>query len=389
MSMTKGTSGYISPKIIVENYSGFFHVTDGRSKVKKYGTGYPELAIKEALDSLDASRLTDGHQQKVLLKGNFPNFDFPSGNGGCIDLYPLTALELQGSVTLADGVNKPIIKNGSTAEVTKPDGSVGQWVDIIGGNWSGNRAGQTETDPLKCSGFEIVFGELTHARWNIRHVDLRRTRGHGIYQKYANLVKVYDARLRVADDWGDILDASMLYIDFSWDCFFSRITGNARRHCVYINNSGGNHFNDLYLGGGRTGIFVNVGGYEDFFHNIRMDEISQHGIYHENANYGFRRCIFSDILITDIGLTETNTYDGIHLNTSSSGAADINTDNIFSNILINNEGKTEKPRYGINEVAGKADYNIFGFINGRDCATAALKKTGSHSEAAHIIGTVV
>ena len=77
-----------------------------KAGIRKWGSTYEELAIKEALDSLKTGRT---YPEKVLLKGEFPTLDYPTGNVNCIDLISQTILEIAGKITLADNVDKSII----------------------------------------------------------------------------------------------------------------------------------------------------------------------------------------------------------------------------------------------------------------------------------------
>jgi len=148
-------------------------ITPPEQLVFKYGgvpyrkSGLPESAgqiasgennstvINDALNTLTAERTW---KEKVLLKGNFTINDV-------IKVPSYTALEIQGKLTLADGVNDNMIEN---SDLTNGN----EQIEIRGGILDGNKVHQT-------SGHGIYFKGVTDVL--VKNVAVKNVKQYGIY----------------------------------------------------------------------------------------------------------------------------------------------------------------------------------------------------------------
>lgn len=109
------------------------------------------------------------------------------------------------------------------------------------------------------------------------------------------------------------------------------------------------------------------------------------------SGVGLQYSKFHDMFFRVIGNGTANTYDGIKL---SSNGGTHSIFNQFHNLHFTRRagGGTRTFKYGIEETDANQDNNVYGIIEGGDCATGALRLLGAVSKtkytASQVIGTV-
>jgi len=349
-----------------EQTASYIVFQDGSlTKMKNGTTGQIDASSTVDIDVINwaLGNLTVGRtwQEKVLLKGNF-ELTLPSGNTNCIDVPSYTEIELQGSVKLANGVNKNLIGN---KDVT----SSNTHIYIHGGIWDGNRNYQTSGHGLYICFASNPVGYGEFAFLTIGDMTFINIKSDGIH-------------IEAADD-ASILQISIYNI-------VNKYIGNYGLYTSGVSDV--NIVNMMPVEGEIGGVFIQYGGC------IHMDECFINGGIVFNAHTMFRLTnSFIDIdsnkhgidgaglrnsQLSNVGIRVTGdgatTYDGIQLR---DGAGYHATNNIFTNLYIGRAGGTGTRRfnYGIEEVDANQDYNTYMGINGRDCVTASLRMLGANS----------
>jgi len=124
----------VKPESFVETVSHVFFKDETEIKAKSGDTGQIEFSGKDAatvINDVLANGLTGGRtwKEKVVSKGNFTI-------SSVIKIPSYTVLEIQGSLTLANGVNTDILQNSDQTNGNTQ-------IEIIGGELDGNKANQT------------------------------------------------------------------------------------------------------------------------------------------------------------------------------------------------------------------------------------------------------
>lgn len=360
------TSGYLHSYDFKVEKEGAEYVVRNKGGTRTYGSAYEELAIKEALDSLKNARTW---QEKVLLKGNFPTLDYPSGNQGCIDIEGHTILSLIGKVTLADNVDKNMICSADPTDQNAIN------VVIEGGTWDGNSSNQASgnniywTKSVSLLGVEknIIFRNLKLIRAKENNLYINNTSGAAQYLIYN--IRTY---------------ASGAYAFRFFRVFDSHIYNIKPLGQSYWDSCAAIHADLLYQNGG-------------------LDLYKCKRLLISNSKFDFTTGDLNTIPV-NLRATRNSFFSNIKIKTSGDGAdipagirlATVSSthshDNIFGNIGISRKEEgtgTREYTYGIEETDANQNYNTYGNINGRDCVTGAIRMLGVNSIFRNIVGKVV
>jgi hypothetical protein len=348
-----------------------FHVRNKTGR-RTYGSGYEELAIKEALDSLTPVRTW---REKVLLKGNFPNVDFPAGNYACIDVPSYADLELQGTATMADNVNKSFVANALHESVTARD----VFIRVHGGTWECNAAEQT-------SGHGFDF-ESNFAGNELIYLYLANLRIHDVNETGIHLESVVAAEIRNIEVGGGLAGSICglhgINLQVVADSIFSNIGAGANGVGLMLYFCNANVFDNLYLAGvggvmssPYNAVLYITRSKGNQFSNIRIDHHYRHGLHMEgSATYKCLANQFSNLSIGDMLTAQPHTYDAIRMD-----GAGVLYNEVFGLYIGDTVYVGEKYEYAVNEV-NVANYNTYkgGHVIKANVDNAGVKVLGANS----------
>jgi len=331
-----------------------------RAGVRKPGSTYPELAIKEALDSLTSART---HPEKVLLKGNFPNLDYPAGNVNCIDLDDYTFLEILGKMGLADGVNKTLLGN---SDVTNGN----SFIKVKGGLWDLNYGEQT-------SGRGFAFLNASGSMQSITLEDIITLYGGAakencLHVQRATEIKVLNSKLTSFSGHG-------IYLDVVSDSWLRGINASGGKCAFMLQYGASNDINGMYCGyagGGDAtfkGEFVLNRTNGNIISNLRVDNHFCAGIILKApSGYFTAGNQFSTIHVSNPG-REENDFPAVSVD--GDGAIENTWDN-----LRFRRWDAELWTYGVQEI-NNADFNVYnsGLAKAVDFVTG-IKLLGVNSD---------
>lgn len=322
-----------------------FHVRD-RAGVPTYRSGYPELAIQEALDSLNNGRLKRHEKEKVKLEKQFNSI------GATLQVEGYTEVELIGEVTLANSVDDHILENK-----TKDD----DHILVSGGYWNGNRANQATGNGFDFRGLNA--GDYL-TRIELKNVRIQDVKVHGLYTYFMWSSILFNVAI-----WNITQDAAHCFSLVDSSMTRCGLTGT-QDVGLYLDGGACNTFASLYLGGSAGAaepaqLYLD-GSYVNEFTNIRVDAPLTHGVELTGGAYNN---LFQNLHITLItNYPADNSKDALRLDNAAT------LYNVFNGFYIGRKttGDTTDWRNGVNEIA--ADYNVYGNGVIRDCDTAT--KTG-------------
>lgn len=376
---TEGFYPEVGADFIVFPHNSHYHVKTGRTGAVSTSISESEVAIKEALDSLDASRITNEYRQIVKLKGYFPDMAAPGGNNGCIDIPSYCILDLRGTrLVLGSSVSKSMI-----AQATDPLYNA----VILGGRIFCNRDdGQTAGHGIgiilanNTSGKAIdVIGTYVDDVFEDQfHFDFVGSSGAQVY-----LLGCHTGNL--AKDWG-------LYMRSAADfhvigSVFKGYDGNLK--CITCVDG---QFVADYFGGttnptppDECNIIIENLSRRLAFSTCTIDGFAKHGVkIRKNGSdcYGIR-FVNTSIQATDV-LAAGNTYAGLRLEDATSYCQYVG-----GFIGDKKAGVARHFDYAIEEVAGMGgDYN-YGQAVCWNIDTALDNTVGANSDFTHLIGNVI
>jgi len=320
-----------------------FHVRN-RAGVRKYGSGYPELAIQEAFDSLSNSRFDREEQEKVKVDGDFHSI------GATLEVEAWTIVNVIGEITLANGVDSHMLKNKATSD---------DHITVMGGYWDANKTNNTAGDGIH---FEGTSGDKA-VRMEIWDLYLSNVEDNGIFLKWVAAAFLFDVST------GNPIGGDGFHLYSFVDSRAVRIGAQASGRNLYCYGGSCSSFSDLYLGGttssGEEAQLYNYGLDNTQWTNIRIDNPASNGVTLANSTI---QNIFSGLTITSTSdYPADNTKDALVLGTG----ADFN---VFEGFYIGKkrQAMTKDWRYGVNE--GDGEYNIYASGIVRNCQTGT--KTG-------------
>jgi len=319
-----------------------YHVRN-RAGLRTFGSGYPEVAIQEGLDSLRNSRTKNFDYEKVTLGHQFNSI------GATLEVESYTILQLDGEITLANSVDSPMLTNKTTTD---------DHILVEGGYWDANRDNQASGN-----GFDFRGADGSDiSRIDLYDIRLHDVDDHGIYYywvwgSYLNHVNVYN------------VDEDGVYLYHFVDARVRRLTTTSTSDIGFHLYSGScNSFDCFYMGGstgsGEPAQIYNDGCDNSQWSNIRVDNPASDGV--ELTGNAIQN-IFHGLTITTATYPADNTKDALVLATG----ADFN---VFEDFYIGKktQGGAIDWRYGINE--GDGEYNIYASGIIRNCQTGT--KTG-------------
>lgn len=343
-----------------------YHVRN-RGLVRKYGSGYMENAIQEAIGSLRNSRTV-----KEKAKVESPPKQHNS-IGDTIKISSHTHLELIGRVTLADAVNKNMVENLNRATYDYN-------MIIEGGFWDGNAAYQT-------GGNVFDFYQATA-------IPSAVSRG---------------SRITIRDLWIETAKNDAMHFDNAANVFFSIIhIANVgmkapRNYGIYAHRFNDSVMKNIRPLEGWVGSLYLVAGSSTWMEHLYMNSpmlLSANMAKLSNSLIDIGKDVAAALDFQGgIGCE----FNNLHLHIIGNSAAVVTgikmrwgtaTDGLFNNIHASRyslpEGLgTRRFDYAIEEADAAQDNNTYTNINGRDCTLGALRVLGPNSDYGHIQGNVV
>ena len=338
-----------------------------RGRVRTFGSGYPELAIQEALDSLSNNRK---QKEKVKLLKNFNSID------NAIQIPDHTHFVLEGQITLASGEDNNILENkDATACDVTIEGGVLNAIDA-GGSMAAIYWHQT----AECG---YHYRECIIKNMKIFAIDYITPQDMaGIYIDPSGGLTEYPIipQLHNIVSYGHHYGA---YLNCT-DSIFSNLLLHAplapySGAALYMYGGAANNFENIRCDGRLYCYATQISNFNTITVDVwseEMDAITLDGTQGVNIN---------GAVLTIGSTTSTNAKAGILL--KKRGTSDIRQYSIYntvSHVYVGRRGyftDAHRFKYGIkeDESSSYVDYNIFDDISAQDTTDGNLKQ-GAHSK---------
>lgn len=292
--------------------------------------------INSAIDNLTAGRTW---KEKVVIKGNFITTD-------SINIPSYTIFELIGSITLANNVNKSIIRN---ADQTNGN----SFFEIYGGILYGNKNNQSSGHGIDITAAWPNFNRRNIIK-NFRIFDIK---GNGLN------ISGMGSQSIIEDIQNEGANRACYATQVN-DSVFNKLALGSTNAAFYIGPGSSNFVSNICCGswGGTPtdDMLIHIDTQNSLFNNIICDSPFKHGF--QVKGWPARHNTFNNLRITR---PLANGYDAIRLKETS-------VENVFTNIYIGQKGEWDDTVYTFANAIKEydnADYNLFENVIAKDCTT--------------------
>jgi hypothetical protein len=355
------------------------------AKLEVLNSGYSEIAIQEAMDSMKNLRHKKGFQDNISLQGKFNSISSP------LQIESYTHIRLRGRISLANAANCNMFESKTPESYTRN-------ITIEGGVLEGNRTNQSaesngikiagSTAPPDQNGFNIIKNML-----------IKSFRDSGVYL-YSNASFSPCFLSYGIFSWynyGTATSAGMK-IEGIVDSFFhhSNYEGIYPLYIALASSATPNAnliFDTIYLAGAadpKNNLYAGYLRYSTLA-NFFIDATDNNPVLLD----GVRQSTFTGINIRKGAQGNDGARDAIKLQTASINPTQWKCiKNVFTGVnFILYSPVSHKFAYGINESNTDCDENTFSGIYGASsiCNSGAVNLQGTNSKAdtGDIIGTIV